>query len=391
MDVDALRESPCGRLEPISGQDARWGAFSYFAYVPHPLPRDVPLTGPTITSVADAGMAVGRLDQAASQLPNPWLLVRPALRREAMSTSALEGTYAPLTEVLEGELVGGTGVSASAREVINYVQAAELAFDRLKERPISLSLLAGLQMELVSGTSGESYDSGRLRDRQVFIGSQAAPISEARFVPPPPGEILAEGVSDWEKWIHEEGDIHLLVRVALGHYQFEALHPFSDGNGRLGRLVMALQLMEAGQMTYPLLNIAEWLEPRKDEYQEWLLRVSFTGDYDGWVAFICQGIRVQAEDAIDRIGRLASLRESILARVRASGSRGGTAYRIADELIGYPFLDVPLIARRQEVRYQTADEAARRLVDIGILTPAKRSGRTRKMFIAHEVLQELQR
>ena len=391
MDLGTLRESPCGRLEPISGQDARWGPFSYFAYVPHPLPRDIPLTGPTITSVADAGMAIGRLDQAAAQLPNPWLLVRPALRKEALSTSALEGTYAPLTEILEGELVGGPGVSASAKEVINYVQAAELAFGRLQERPISLSLLADLQMELVSGTRGESFDSGRLRERQVFIGSQAAPISEARFVPPPPGGILAEGVSDWEKWIHEEGDIHLLVRVALGHYQFEALHPFSDGNGRLGRLVMALQLMEAGQMTYPLLSIAEWLEPRKDDYQEWLLRVSFTGDFDGWVAFICQGMRAQAEEAIGRIGRLARLRESILARVRASGSRGGTAYRIADELIGYPFLDVPFIARWQEVRYQTADEAARRLVDIGILTPAKRPGRTRKMFIAREVLQELER
>lgn len=391
MDVETLRESPCGRLEPISGQDARWGLFSYFAYVPHPLPTDIPLTGSTITSVADAGMAVGRLDQAAAQLPNPWLLVRPALRKEALSTSALEGIYAPLTEVLEGELVGGTGVSASAREVINYVRAAELAFDRLRERPISLSLLAELQTELVRGTRGESYDSGRLRERQVFIGSQAAPISEARFVPPPPGEILANGVSDWEKWIHEEGDIHLLVRVALGHYQFEALHPFSDGNGRLGRLVMALQLMEAGEMTYPLLNIAEWLEPRKDDYQEWLLRVSFTGDYDGWIAFICQGIRAQADEAIGRIGRLGSLRESFLARVRASGSRGGTAYRIADELIGYPFLDVPFIAKWQEVRYQTADEAARRLVEIGILSPAKRSGRTRKMFIAQEVIQELER
>jgi Fic family protein len=391
MDVEALRESPCGRLEPISGQDARWGPFSYFAYVPDPLPKDVPLKGATITSVADASMAVGRLDQAAAQLPNPWLLVRPALRKEALSTSALEGTYAPLTEILEGELVGGTGISASAGEVINYIRAAELGFDRLKERPISLSLLADLQMELVVGTRGESYDSGRLRERQVFIGSQSAPISDARFVPPPPGDLLVEGVSDWEKWIHEEGDIHLLVRVALGHYQFEALHPFYDGNGRLGRLVMALQLMEAGQMTYPLLNIAEWLEPRKEQYQDWLLRVSFSGDFDGWVAFICEGIKAQAEDAMGRIDRLASLRESILARVRASGSRGGTAYRIADELIGYPFLDVPFIARWQDVRYQTADEAARRLVEIGILTPAKRPGRTRKMFIAQEVLEELQR
>jgi Fic family protein len=389
MDVEALRKSPIGEIVPISGQDARRGPFSHFAYVPNPMPESVPLSEATVSIVANAAMALGRLDMAAHRVPNPVLLLRPALRKEAVSTSALEGTYAPLTEVLEGEVVGREAVSAEAREVINYVTAAELALDLLKQRPISSNLLAQLQKTLVAGTRGDSYDSGQLRRRVVVIGSEMAPIQRARFVPPPPEE-LADGMAAWERWIHAEGP-HLLIRVALGHYQFEALHPFSDGNGRLGRLLVVLQLIEGGALEYPLLNIAEWLEPRRQEYQDRLLQLSIDGNFDPWVSFFCTGICEQAIASTERIDHLLALRESLLERVLAAGSRGGTAYRIADELIGFPIMDVPWVVKWQKVTYQSARDALQRLVAIGIMREIRRSGRTRRLFVCDEVLAELDR
>jgi Fic family protein len=390
MDVEALSRSPIGHLVPIEGDDPRRGRFAYFAYVPDPLPDSIPLNEDTVGIVADAAMALGRLDMAADKVPNPLLLIRPALRKEAVSTSALEGTYAPLTEVLEGEVVGRQAVSAEAREVINYVEAAERGVQLLQTLPIGLRLLSELQGRLVAGTRGDSYDAGQLRQRLVVIGSEGAPIEQARFVPPPPGDDLAAGMAEWEKWIHQDAP-HLLVRVAVGHYQFETLHPFSDGNGRLGRLLVPLQLIEAEALKYPLLNIAEWLEPRRTEYQDRLLGLSIDGGFGSWVAFMSTGMKEQAEAAIERIERLLHLRESFLDRVRAAGSRGGTAYRVADELIGYPIIDVPWVEKWQSVSYQSARDALERLVAIGILREVRRRGRTRRLFLCDEVLAELER
>src|SRR5918996_6551879 len=158
MDVEALQGSPIGRIIPVSGQDARRGPFSHFAFVPSPLPESVPLNEAAFGIVADAAMALGRLDMAADKVPNPMLLIRPALRKEAVSTSALEGTYAPLTEVLEGEVLGRERVSPEAREVINYVDAAERGLQLLEQRPIGLNLISELQKILVAGTRGDSFD-----------------------------------------------------------------------------------------------------------------------------------------------------------------------------------------------------------------------------------------
>jgi len=389
VDLEAMASSPRGRLVPISGTDQRRGKFSYFAFFPDPLPPSIPIQEPTVSVVADAAMALGRLDVAANSLPNPALLARPVLTKEALSTSALEGTYAPLTEVLEGEAVGRRDLSPEANEVLNYVEAAFRGIEMLQSRPISFNLLAELQGILVKGTRGDSFDAGQLRKRQVLIGSPNAPMEQARFVPPPPGVDLREAVSDWEKWLHADTDIHLLVRIAVGHYQFEALHPFSDGNGRLGRLVVTLQLIESGTLLHPLLNMSEWLEPRKDEYLRRLLATSVDGDFDSWINFFCSGIKAQAETSTNRIERLVGLGQRLAARVRAGGSRAGTAQQLAEQLIGYPIFDISLVARVGEIGYQSAREAVLRLLDLGIVTEVRR-GR-RRLFVADEVIKELER
>lgn len=220
--------------------------------MPHPTPTTLALSQRTYNTVTKATLALGRLDFAVRRLPDPRLLVRPVLRREAQSTSELEGTYAPLDEVLAADFIDEARRSAELREVMNYVVAAERALDLIKTRPICLNVLCQLQAILVKGTRGQMYDSGQLRQRQVFIGERELGIEQSRFVPVPEGDLLLEGVTDWEKWINAPDDeMPLVVKAAVGHYQFETLHPFSDGNGRLGRLIVVLQLIEADMLTYP--------------------------------------------------------------------------------------------------------------------------------------------
>jgi Fic family protein len=267
VDCEAFRSSPVGSLVKITGHDHYLGRpYDHFAFVPIPLPATVPLEERTYKLVGQAERAIGRLDAATSRLPNPSLLVRPALYSEAVSTSALEGTYAPLTEVLEADYVEQSRQSVEVREILNYVRAAERGLALIAEKPICVSLINDLQGVLVRGTRGDVYDAGQLRKRQVYIGERSGGVERSRFVPPPHGDLLIQGMSDWEKWINADDTIPLLVKVALGHYQFETLHPFTDGNGRLGRLIMVLQLIYANALRYPILNLSPYLELRKEEY-----------------------------------------------------------------------------------------------------------------------------
>lgn len=368
MDTDAFRNSPVGDLVPITGHDVFLDRpYSHFAFVPRPLPASMPLQERTYKVVGEADRAIGRLDDAIDRLPNPKLLVRPTVYREAVSTSALEGTFAPLSAVLEADYVEEREWSSEVREVLNYVRAAERGIELLSSKPIYRTTIAELQQILVRGTRGDAYDAGDLRDRQVFIGERRSGIEGSRFVPPPPGDVLAEGFSDWEKWAHADDDVPLLVKIAVAHYQFETLHPFSDGNGRLGRLVVVLQLVEAGALTYPVLNLSPWLEPRKDEYKDLLLTTSQTGDFNPWVQFFAEAIRNQAVDAVERIDRLTGLRNEMVDALKAAKAKG-VILDIAQDLIGYPILDATQAAALHHVTYPPANDALKRLEAMGFVT-----------------------
>lgn len=383
MQVEKFRDSPVGRLVPVSGVDARHGAFSHSAFVPAPLPAQIVLTQPTLLALSSADQSLGALKGTLALLPNPNLLVRPVVTKEAVATSALEGTYALFSEVLEAEYVEERSRSAEVREVRNYIRAATHAFNRIKNIPICLTLLSELQEILVAGTRGDSYDAGRLRERIVCIGDEGAGILESRFVPPPPGDELARGVSDWEKWVNAEDDYSIVVKAALAHYQFETLHPFSDGNGRLGRLIITLQLMETGVISHPVLNMSPWLEPRKSDYTGHMLRVSATGDFDAWVCFFAKGMAARAQAASRTIADLLQVRESFVERLRRA-SIHGAAITIAENLIGYPVLDVAAAKEICGKSYVTANTAVSRLVEVGILRQAS-PGNYGRIFICDEV------
>ncbi len=368
MDIRKFEHSPAGHLVPISGHDAYLEQdYSHYAFVPAGPPTDLRLSQGTYKAVAEAHEALGRLDFAVRRLPDPGLLVRPVLRREAQSTSELEGTYAPIDQVLAADFIEQSRQSAELREVMNYVAAAERALVLTARLPICTRMLCELQAILVRGTRGQAYDSGQLRQRQVFIGERELGIEQSRFVPVPEGQLLIDGMSDWEKWINDfDSDMPLVVRAAVGHYQFETLHPFSDGNGRLGRLVAILQMMVAGALVYPVLNLSPWLRPRKEEYKNLLLDISATGNYDPWVRFFSTAVRAQADDMVGRIERLLSAREEMLAIVREHKMRG-FAVEVIEDLIGYLSITPTAAAKRHEVQYKTANDAIKRLEDLGIL------------------------
>jgi Fic family protein len=385
MDEGEFQSSPVGSFVRITGWDSRFGEhYDCSAFIPEPLPTKLDLAQETYLAVTNAAVAVARLDQAAFRLPNPGLLARPAIRQEAVSTSALEGTYAALDDVLEADFLKRDQLTASVAEVHNYVEAAELAFEWIKDKPITVGMLEQLQKMLVRGTRGDSHDAGRIRTTQVFIGADGGRVDDARFVPSPPGDQLHAGIDAWASWLTADDTIPLVIKMALGHYQFETLHPFNDGNGRLGRLVCVLQLAHKGELRVPVLNLSPWLEGRRRQYQDHLLSVSVTGDFEPWIQFFSEAVRAQAVRAVEKIDALHDWRDGALTQLRQADLRGVTT-RIVEDLIGYPLITATLTAERFGVSYQAANTAIRRLVQLGILE--ERTGRRYgRVFAARRVL-----
>lgn len=392
MDCEALQKSPIGDLTPIEGVDQRTGdRYEHFAYVPDPLPGEISLQAATWTAVSHAEAALGRLDQASRQVPDPALIRFSSLRREAQSTNALEGTFAPFEEILASEIEDREGpLTAEVRASLNYLVAAEEGFQWAHERPVSLGLIGHLQKTLVEGTPDEHEDSGSIRKQQVLIGPRDATIAESRFVPPPPGMPLKASVEQLIAWIREPPpDLPSVVRAAMAHYQFETLHPFSDGNGRIGRLLIVLQLMREKILQEPMLVVSPWFETRRDEYQENLLALSRSGDWDGWIHFFATGVAAAANETRERIEALLAWREATLEKVRDAGI-SGLAERVAGELIGGPVLRASRVVATHGVSHQGAMNSLRRLAALGVLEE-RRTPTGRKSFVATEAVDLLGR
>jgi len=390
MDVEVVRRSPIGDVVRINGFDQRTGEeYDHWAYVPDPLPETVDLAAATWTVVARAEAALARLDEASRQLPDPSLLRRPALRREAQSTNALEGTYAPLEDVLVPEVEERETLPLEVRENLNYVVAAEDGFHWVADRPITKGMLGNLQRVLVHGTPGEHSDAGGMRDRQVVIGAPNSRVVDARFVPPPPGDLLEAGVDQWLEWIGiAPENLSPVVRAALAHYQFETLHPFSDGNGRIGRLLVVLQLMRDGVLLEPILLVSPWFEARRTDYQDGLLNLTVSGDWNAWVSFFAHGVEAGAHSTREKIEDLLAWRDEAIATVRGAGS-SGVPERLAGELIGAPGLTAGQVAERHGITHQGAMNALRRLTALGLLDETERRGR--RVFVASAVIRILAR
>lgn len=383
-----------GTLLPLHGEvQTRYGLSSYdtVAFLPDRLDAYPRFTAAMMGAVARATTALGRLDAIGADIADPELLWRPTIRREAQSTSALEGTYEQLETVLAADYEVGEskrGFNDSMREVLNYLDATDHGTRSVLEgRPLGVALTRELQQLLIRDTASDHGHAGSIRSSQVFIGSPNGRIEDARFVPMPPGDMLNNEVEELFSWWNGRNDPGMMVlEAAMFHYQFETLHPFTDGNGRIGRLLILLQFMSRGMLRQPLLSVSPWFEARRAEYQERLLQVSTRGDWEQWILFFCQGIEESSYDTYDRIRSL----NVILARYRAAAAKYGPATRaLAELLVGSPYITTAAVARRLQLTRSAAANAVRNLESVGILRVVDPATRRPIRYVADDVARAL--
>jgi Fic family protein len=374
----SLQHSPCGHLVPtIEGQ---------MAFVPDPLPRQVDLNASLVYLLDQASRAVATLAGIGETLPNPHLLIRPFVRREAVLSSRIEGTQASISDLFLFEAAGERRASGDVKEVANYVWALDYGLNRLDELPLSMRLVNEIHAKLLAGVRGGERAPGQLRTRQVWIGPEGTSIQEARFVAPPPGH-LAALLEDWEKFLHEDLQLPPLIQCAMMHYQFEAIHPYIDGNGRIGRLLITLFLCAKDVLPTPLLYLSACFDAHRIEYYDRLYAVSAAGDWEHWLRFFLQGVAEQAKDALLRSRRVRALQDKYRLVLQAGGA-SGNALRLLDELFAHPFMTVPFAHQLLGISQQGARNILERLAQAGIVHPDQT--KWPRMYVITELLQAIE-
>ena len=371
MQADAFRSTERGVV--------RRTLEGYRAFYPEPLPRRLDLPREIAKDLDEATGAINRLGGVGLLLPNPFLLIGPYLKIEAVLSSRIEGTGTDIPQLLRGE-AGETPANADDwREVANYIVAMEHGLQRLHEGfPMSMRLLCEMHERLLAGVRGRHKRPGEIRHRPNWIGGTN--LENAVFVPPPP-DALGEALTEWERFVHEN-DLPLLVQLALAHYQFEVIHPFSDGNGRIGRLMIPLMLIWRGVMTQPLLYLSAFFEQYRDDYFDLLLRTSRHGDLLPWLRFFLRGVTRQAVDAEHRTIRLVKLQQELRDKL-LSENRASSVIRLAEQLFRSPFVTAPRVAGYLGVTPPTAYAAINTLVERGDLIEVPSAGRSRLYEAPH--------
>jgi Fic family protein len=332
--------------------------------------------------LADAEAALGRLAAIGGLLPNPDLLVRPYLLREAVSSTRIEGTSATIAEVLDVD-AAGSAPGADVEEVVNYVEAMRWGAERLDELPVSTRLLREMHRRLMAGVRGRDLTPGELRTTQNWIGPAGSTIESAPFVPPPPSE-LPELLSDWERFANEEPEIPVLVQDALLHTQFETIHPFLDGNGRLGRLMLAFFLVARGRLPAPLLYLSAYLEQHRDTYYAALQALRESGDPAPWIDLFLTSVKVEATDAVGRAQEIIGLRNRYLEVAVSLGT--ANAVVLVDLICENPVVTTRSIESRLRVSRPTALRLLRRMEERGVLSEQQAGLRGQRRYVAGELL-----
>jgi len=377
MDTALFRNSPAGKLVRATG--------GYSAFVPNALPPAIEWDIVLASRMSRADLAVGTLSGLGETLPNPHLLIYPFIRREAVLSSRIEGTQSSLSDLL---LFEATQVEKQrdVREVQNYVRAMEYGLKRLVELPLSLRFIRELHSILMEGVRGEHATPGEFRQSQNWIGPAGATLNEASFVPPPVPE-MQECLSELEKFLHSDTSLPPVIQAAMVHYQFETIHPFLDGNGRIGRLLVTLLLCRKNVLSKPLLYLSAFFEKHRPEYYELLLNVSRGGQWKKWIEFFLQAVTEQSDDAVSRSRHLLELLHdySQLAREKHLPP---TAGQLVELIFMKPVLNAKTAQELLKVSYPSAQYALTSLENAGILTEI--TGRKRaKAYAAKEILKAL--
>jgi Fic family protein len=359
----------------------------YWAFVPNPLPPKIDYDQKLISLLSDADRQLGELSGTGRLLPNPYLLISPYVHREAVSSSRIEGTRASLDDLYFYEAAANEKPRVDdVKEVRNYVLAMEHGLKLLDTLPISIRLIREIHQVLMQDVRGNQATPGELRRTQNWIGRPGSTPQTATIVPPPVGKMTI-ALRDWEKYLHSTPSEPPLIQCALMHLQFEAIHPFLDGNGRVGRLLITFFLIERKHLTQPLLYLSSYFEKHRAEYYARLLAVSQEGDWHGWLEFFLEGVVAQTADAIADSKRIVELNADYHNQIAQAKSVPETARRIVDEVFVNPFVSISGLGKKWELSFNSVKNGVNRLVELGILE--EMPGRQRNRLYVAKKLMEL--
>ena len=379
MDVERFSNQASGRILRTSR--------GYHAFLPNPLPPELTWPPTTVSLLSRADRALGELAGISRALPNPHLFILPFARREAVLSSRIEGTQASLSDLYAYEAAPKPDELSDVREVFNYVRALEYGLSRLKDFPLSLRLIREIHEQLMRGVRGEHSTPGEFRQSQNWIGPPGCLLNDAIYVPPPVEEMRA-CLDAFEHFLHSEHNIPPVVQLALIHYQFEAIHPFLDGNGRVGRLIIVMLLCRWGLLPQPLLYLSAYFEAKRQIYYELLLAVSQQGVWKEWVLFFLEGVESQARDAIRRSYRIQNLRSSYRTQFQSAQS-SARLLQVVDLLFAAPITTVNQVKEAIDVSFPSANRYIKQLQEAGIVREI--TGRSRnRLYQADEILRTIE-
>ena len=381
MDREAFKGSPAGKIIKTPKD--------YFAFVPNRLPPKIAYDESIVQLLSEANRNLGNLNGLGTQLPNPALLIIPYVRKEAVLSSRIEGTQTSLSELFYFEASRKTEQKKEAGrtdvlEVHNYVKAIDYGIKRLETLPISLRLIKEMHAILMKGVRGQHLTPGEFRRSQNWIGPGGCTLNDATYVPPPMDE-MNESLGDLEKFIHDREAVDGLVQCAMTHYQFEAIHPFLDGNGRIGRLLTILFLCEREYLKYPLLYLSAYFERNRSQYYERLLAVSQKGDWPGWVKFFLKAIADESKDAVENSRAILALLDDYRKRVEQKRP-SMYVFKLLDLISKNPYITIPTVAKTLDTSFHTAKAAVEKLQSMKILTETTDKERG-KIYCAEELLK----
>jgi Fic family protein len=355
----------------------------YWAFIPAPLPPDISYDQQLVLALSRADAALSELSGLGRHIINPHLLIASYIRKEAVLSSRIEGTRAGIADLLLDDLETADNVSSSAdlKEVQNYVTALEYGIDRLNSLPLSLRLVREIHKRLMEEVRGGNATPGEFRHSQNWIGPAGSTLADAPYVPPPAEEMM-DCLSKWELFLQDRGRFPELIQCALLHEQFEAIHPFLDGNGRVGRLLITLFLIERGRLSQPLLYLSAYIEARRQEYYNLLQRVRTHGDWNSWLHYFLRGVEVTSKQAVRQAGALMDLREKLHIEIRSKPK----AAALIDSLFSNPYLTVSRASDLLNVSLPTARQMVKSLEEVGVLQEV--TGRAwGKTYVATRILK----
>ena len=350
------------------------GDASYKSFKPSPLPPQLNIDSDMVKKLVEANRDLVRLDTAAKLIPNAELFISMYVRKEALISSQIEGTQCTLDDVLDPEL--NSNANLDVADVINYVKACSYAIERLKKLPLCNRLLREIHDQLLSGVRGQEKYPGEFRKSQNWIGAANCSLKEARYIPPNVNDMNL-AMDELERYMNNGDDYDPLIRISLIHYQFETIHPFLDGNGRVGRLMILLYLMEQGFISKPIIYISYFLKKNQVEYYDRISEVRRSGNYEQWISFFLEAVSAAAKDSLDTVEKLDALHVMNVEKLPKTSRSNDNVRKLFDYIEQYPIIDIKKTSEVLKISYNTVSSAIKKLEMLGILKQTTNSSRNR--------------